>query len=364
MESVDDWSATIQRSYIKPYHEVAKGFTSFAENDVLIAKITPCMENGKCAIARRLANGIGFGSTEFHVLRATNRVLPEWLFYFWRFPSTRQLAERNMTGSGGQQRVPTGFLEELPIPLPPLTEQRRIAAQLEQADRLRRTRRYTLELSDTFLPAIFRKLFGDPSRDNHWRVVPLGELITLGPQNGLYKPSTSYGSGTRIVRIDAYQNGSPVDFANLKRVQVSAAEIGTYGLEVGDFLINRVNSRSHLGKATRIHHLPEPAVFESNMMRFRIDEAALNPMFAMQCLQTASLNQQIQKLAKDASNQSSINQEDVEGLQIMLPPIAQQQHFAKLVTQHERLRATQRESLRQAEHLFQTLLHRAFATEA
>jgi len=264
---------------------------------------------------------------------------------------------------GSLLRARPSQVADIEITLPHLPEQRCIAAQLEAADRLRRTRRYTLELSDSFLPATFRKLFGDSLRDTRWRVVPLGELITIGPQNGLYKPSTSYGSGSRIVRIDAYQNGSPVDFANLKRVRVSADEVETYGLQAGDFLINRVNSRSHLGKATLIHHLAEPTVFESNMMRFRIDEAALNPMFALHFLQTASLNQQIQKVAKDASNQSSINQEDVEGLKVMLPPLAQQQHFATLVTQHERLRATQRESLRQAEHLFQTLLHRAFAHE-
>ena len=99
MEAVDDADARIARMATRPFREVAKGYTPFAENDVIVAKITPCMENGKCAIGRFLRSGVAFGSTEFHVLRATKRVIPEWLFYFWRFPPTRKLAAINMTGS-------------------------------------------------------------------------------------------------------------------------------------------------------------------------------------------------------------------------------------------------------------------------
>ncbi len=165
MEAVDDGDACIVRMATRPFREVAKGYTPFAENDVIVAKITPCMENGKCAIGRRLRAGVAFGSTEFHVLRATKRVIPEWLFYFWRFPPTRKLASANMTGSAGQKRVPASFLETVSIPLPERAEQQRIAALLDQADRLRRTRRYALELTDTFLPAAFLEFFGDPAEN-------------------------------------------------------------------------------------------------------------------------------------------------------------------------------------------------------
>jgi len=360
MEAVDDWSAQIVKLATRSFGEVSKGYTSFAENDVLLAKITPCMENGKCAIARRLRGRVGFGSTEFHVLRASKHVLPEWLIYFWRLPETRQNAERSMTGTAGQRRVPSSHLKQIKIPLPDLSAQKRIAKQLEQADRLRCTRRYALELSDAFLPAAFVSLFGNPAKNPKYPRVSLGELIVSGPQNGLYKPATAYGSGTRIVRIDAYQNTSSIDFAELKRVRLSSEEIATYGLIEGDFLINRVNSRTHLGKSTVVPHLSEPAVYESNMMRFRVDEKRLNPVYAAQLLHTPFINAQIQKRAKDASNQSSINQEDVEGFAVLLPPLAAQHRFAALVSRHERLRASQREALRQTDHLFHSLLHRAF----
>ena len=250
------------------------------------------------------------------------------------------------------------------LPLPSLPEQRRIAGMLEQADRLRRTRRYALELSDTFLPAAFLEMFRDPARKTRWPSVPFGDLIATGPQNGLYKPSSAYGTGTPIVRIDAYQSGEAIRLGDLKRVRLTQDEIRLYALSHGDFLINRVNSRSHLGKSTVVPRLPEPMVFESNMMRFRVAESVVDPTYVLHFLQTPYLNAQIQKQAKDASNQSSINQTDVLDFAFLLPPLPLQQRFADLVRGHERLRAAQRESLRQAEHLFQSLLHRAFSEAA
>ena len=130
MEAVSEATASIERFSYRPYHELSKGYTAFAENDVLIAKITPCMENGKVAIAQRLHRGIGFGSTEFHVVRAGEHVIPEWIYYYWRLPKTRALAERKMTGSAGQKRVPASFLRELRIPLPAVTEQQKLVRQL------------------------------------------------------------------------------------------------------------------------------------------------------------------------------------------------------------------------------------------
>ena len=111
-------------SETKPYGEVKKSFTYFAENDVLFAKITPCMENGKGAIARGLSNGIGAGSTEFHVLRPIeNKSNPYWLYVLTMFEGFRKLARRMMTGTGGQLRVPVNFLEDYLIALPPFEMQ-------------------------------------------------------------------------------------------------------------------------------------------------------------------------------------------------------------------------------------------------
>ena len=126
----------INTEEIKEYSEVRSGFTYFAENDVLFAKITPCMENGKGAIARNLKNGIGFGSTEFHVLRPQkDKSNSCWLYYITKFESFRVEAEKNMTGSAGQRRVPASFLENYHISLPPIELQNEFAAFIEQLDK-------------------------------------------------------------------------------------------------------------------------------------------------------------------------------------------------------------------------------------
>ena len=132
MSAVDEIDGVIAKPGQKPFSEVKRGYTYFTEQDVIFAKITPCMENGKHAIARELTGGIGFGSTEFHVIRPNDLILAEWIWYFVRQPSVRQAATTYFTGAVGQQRVPDRFLRTLEIPLPPLAEQQHIASRLNE----------------------------------------------------------------------------------------------------------------------------------------------------------------------------------------------------------------------------------------
>ena len=110
---------------VRTLGEIRKGFTHFAEGDVLFAKITPCMENGKGAVATGLQSGIGCGTTELHFIRPHGGISPHYVYRFLAQPSVRRSAKENFTGTAGQARVPTGFIEELEIPLAPLAEQRR-----------------------------------------------------------------------------------------------------------------------------------------------------------------------------------------------------------------------------------------------
>ncbi len=119
-------------SQVRNYGEVRKGYTRFAEGDVLFAKITPCMENGKVAIAKGLTNGSGCGSTEFHVIRPPDALSNEYLAYFLLREAFRKEAQRHMAGTAGQLRVPPSFLSDAPFPLAPLPEQRRIVAEIEK----------------------------------------------------------------------------------------------------------------------------------------------------------------------------------------------------------------------------------------
>lgn len=136
MASVSE-KGVITHSEPRTLGSLRKGsYTYFSENDVLIAKITPCMENGKCALATGLENGIGMGSTEFHVIRANlEKVLPAFLFAFLNREEIRQNAAKVMTGASGHRRVPANFYEELRIPLPTLAEQKKFVAKIEALEK-------------------------------------------------------------------------------------------------------------------------------------------------------------------------------------------------------------------------------------
>jgi type I restriction enzyme S subunit len=143
---------------LRPFSEVAKGYTPFLNDDLLVAKITPCFENGKIAQASLLA-GVGFGSTEFHIVRPhPTKLDARYALHFLRSPQVRKAGQLRMTGSGGQRRVPRVFIEDLDVPLPPLPEQRRIASILDRAESLSAGRQRSAGLLSEFLSARYSDL--------------------------------------------------------------------------------------------------------------------------------------------------------------------------------------------------------------
>lgn len=178
---------------VRVFDEVKKGYTCFRNGDVLLAKITPCFENGKATQVTGLFSEIGFGSTEFHVLRPSKQINGRFLFHLVWNINFRRLGELRMTGSAGQKRVPAKFLEEYEINLPSFEEQKRIAAILDKADSLRRKRAQAIALADDFLRATFLDMFGDPvTNPKKLPQKPLGELIKL--KSGDFLPAQQMAS--------------------------------------------------------------------------------------------------------------------------------------------------------------------------
>jgi type I restriction enzyme S subunit len=132
MPAVTAKTNEIDVSQTRKFLEVKKGYTAFTSGDVLFAKITPCMENGKMCLVPDLEHGLALGSTEFHVLRASDALTPEWLYYYVSSDYFRYEAEHNMTGAVGQRRVPIKFIGNHEFPLPPLNEQKCIVAKIEE----------------------------------------------------------------------------------------------------------------------------------------------------------------------------------------------------------------------------------------
>ena len=159
MSSVSE-NGELTLSERKQYGEVKSGFSYFADGDVLFAKITPCMENGKGAVAKGLCNNIGFGSTEFHVLRVKTSVCnPYWLYELLSLRQFRKIAEQNMTGSAGQKRVPAKFLQNFKLSLPPIKLQNEYVSISQQIDKSKFLLQKILEKLELLKKSRFIEMF-------------------------------------------------------------------------------------------------------------------------------------------------------------------------------------------------------------
>ena len=234
----------------------------------------------------------------------------------------------------------TAQLKALKVPLPPLEDQRRIVGLLDRAAEIRRRADAARAKARAIIPALFLDMFGDPATNpKGWPALTLGDALLSGPQNGLYRPASDYGEGTRILRIDSFDDGSISDQRSLKRLRIDGASIEKFGLREGDIVVNRVNSPPQLGKSVVIPELEEPTIFESNMMRMRMNSDLLISPVIGAMLQLASVRHALVRNAKHAINQSSINQGDVMGVPVFAPPITVQATFAE---QAKRLEANAR----------------------
>ncbi|MFF6955665.1 restriction endonuclease subunit S [Streptomyces sp. NPDC008317] len=179
---------TTTHGVTRRYGEVRTGYTPFCAGDVLVAKITPCFQNGKIAQAQ-IEHEIGAGSTEFHVVRPKQDADARYLLRFLRQYWIRIEGELRMTGSGGQRRVPEAYLRRLMVPLPPLAEQKRIAAALDHLDALRAKLRQAIALLDDLAQSVFVDMFGDPIVNSRgWPLRKLGKMGTLDRGVSKHRP--------------------------------------------------------------------------------------------------------------------------------------------------------------------------------
>nr|WP_279575065.1 restriction endonuclease subunit S [Klebsiella quasipneumoniae] len=171
-------------------HATKKGFTYFERGDVLMAKITPCFENGKATLTNNLNTQIGFGSTEFHVLRAIpDLILPEFIFYLIWNERFRIAAAKEMTGSAGQKRVSADYLKEYKFYLPSIFEQEKIVSALNKGYSIHRKRQQAIKLADDFLRATFLEMFGDPVENpKGWQRMKFSEVGTLDRGKSKHRP--------------------------------------------------------------------------------------------------------------------------------------------------------------------------------
>lgn len=188
--------------------EVFRSYTFFSDNDVLLAKITPCFENGKLGIAHNLINGIGFGSSEFIVFRSKGDVIPDFIFYFLSANEFREKGKNNMFGAVGHKRVSKEFIDNYPIPLPPLSEQKRIVKILDEVfagiNKAKENAEKNLQNARELFESYLQNIFSNPG--SGWKEKKLGEVcIVLMGQSPSGDTYNSSGEGVPLI------NG-PVEF--------------------------------------------------------------------------------------------------------------------------------------------------------
>ena len=339
----------------KEYREVKKGFTNFQNGDVLFAKITPCMENGKGAVAKNLKNGYGFGSTEFHVLRPDySKVTSEWLYYLTRWEEFRKEAEINMTGSAGQKRVPKIFLENYNVNLPELQKQKEMAEILDRIGELITLRKDQLAKLDRLVKSRFIELFGD----GQYPKVALIDLIEEGAglSYGIVQPGDDGTGDMGVLR--------PVDMVDGK---ISTASIKYIDRAIGDgFRKTELTGEELLitvRGTTGITALTDRRFKGMNVTRgiavVRYDRGKINPMYLNAYLNTDESQRYIKEHTRGATLQQ-INLSDLRVQEIVAPPMEQQEQMAAFVEQTDKSKLAIQQSLDKLELLKKSLMQEYF----
>ncbi len=233
MNYVDDIKGEIIKHDEKNINEVYKGYTYFKNRDIIFAKITPCMENGKCAIAEGLINGIGFGSTEFHVIRVKEKIFNKLIWFYLRLEKIRNEATKLFTGAVGHKRVPKEFLENLLIPLPfkngkpDLEKQKQIVGRVEtifkEINKAITLQQKALENTKKLFESVLYKIFKEAEEDKeNWKWMKLEEIaeqkkfsIVDGPFGTQLQKKHYKKQGIPLVRILNIKYGLIFDEKNL-----------------------------------------------------------------------------------------------------------------------------------------------------
>ncbi len=353
MACVDEVSGKILDPPIKTLGEVRRGFTYFRENDVVFAKITPCMENGKSAVARNLENKIGFGTTEFHVLRPGPLVIPEWIHFFIRQQSLREAAKESMCGGAGQQRVPASFLKKVRIPLPPLKEQRKIVSRIEALTRRSEKSIYVIESRETELDHLIQSMYSQMVADTEWK--PLGTVASLVRRKVEMKPEEQYEE----MGVRSFGKGT------FKKPVLTGKQIGKkriYRIHEGDLVFNNVfawegaiavaqrDDHDRVGSHRFITYLPKGKKATSEFLCHHFLSAK-----GLEDISAASPG--------SAGRNRTLGLEKLDKIMVPVPDFSEQVRFERVAKIRRKVAGISSESIQGLKKLIPSILAKAFKGE-
>ena len=311
------------------YGKVKKGFTYFENNDVLFAKITPCMENGKGAIVHGLTNGIGMGSTEFHVLRPINGISsPYWLLALTRMPIFRERAAKNMSGTGGQKRVSASYLDHFMVGLPAIEEQRRFEAIYRQADKSK--------FGD--FKSQFIEMFGNCKSQG-----TLSSLCATFIDGDWIESKDQSDNGIRLIQTGNVGFGFFKGREDKSRyiTEETFKKLNCTEVVPGDILISRLPDP--IGRACIVPEGIGKAITAVDCTIVRLN-ATLLPEFLISFSKTALYASQINKI-KTGTTRLRVSRGNLGNVIIPIPPIESQHHFAAIAQQADKSKSVIQKAL-------------------
>ena len=342
-------------------------YTYFADGDVLLAKITPCFENGKLGIAQGLTNGIGFGSSEYIVFRPDKTLSKEWLYYYLSRETFRVEGAERMSGAVGHKRVSMEFIESYPIPVPLLPEQQRIVGILDETFEGIATAKANAEknlhnaraLFESHLQSVFTQ------RGEGWVETTLEKVLAVQPQNGWSPPAANHSdSGTPVLTLSSV-TGFRFRPDKLKFTSASTDARRNYWVKNGDFLITRSNTPELVGHVAIVSGINEPTIYPDLIMRMNPAPDRMMTEFLYYQMRSPLLRKEITGRAQGANpTMKKISNGAVKTLPIAVPPITTQRAIVKtlngLAEEAQRLESIYQQKLAALDVLKKSLLHQAF----
>lgn len=363
MEDMGIDQKTFVPKQTKPLSEVAGSYTYFAEGDVLLAKITPCFENGKLGIAADLINGIGFGSSEYIVFRPDKSVNKEWLYYFLSREAFRVEGAAHMSGAVGHKRVAKEFIESYRIPVPPLPEQMRIVGILDEAFDGIATARANAEKNLQNARALFENHLQSvfTQRGEGWVEKTLEELGTITSSKRIFK-SQYVKSG-----IPFYRTKEVKELANSRKITTELfisedryKEIkAIFGIpKKGDILLTAIGT---IGEIYVVKGDDEFYFKDGNVLWLK-EFATINPQFLKYVL--ISFVDSLNKMAR-GSAYSALPIQKLNTHSIFVPSASEQRAIVSkldvLLAETQRLESIYRQKIATLDALKKSLLHQSFS---
>ncbi|MCP9841971.1 restriction endonuclease subunit S [Synechococcus sp. J7-Johnson] len=342
----------------KPLSEVAGSYTYFSEGDVLLAKITPCFENGKLGIASGLMNGVGFGSSEYMVFRPDNSVSKEWLYYFLSREAFRIEGTARMSGAVGHKRVAKEFIETYPIPVPPLAEQQRIVGVLDEAFAGLATAHANaaknLQNARALFESHLQSVFTQPGEG--WLEMTIGDVCQFvggsQPPKSVFSKTKSVDN-IRLIQIRDYKSDKHVVYiprAQARRFcSADDVMIGRYGPPLFQILRGL------------------DGAYNVALMKAVPDESKISRDFLFYFLKHSTILEYVIYHSSRAAGQIGVTKETLEPYPISLPSLSEQKkvvaNIDALVTETQRLAGIYEQKQAALAALKQSLMHQAFNGE-